>query len=228
MEPTPDLRFYLSIHTKLRADSARYVAAVELATERERARLVALRRWADGFVGELLEHHHAEDEHLFPDLRARVPASAAVLDRLDGDHRHMDELLERWTDAAHGLTDRRRPFEAARRELLDVSIALRDHLDGHLAEEDADVLPLFLRHYSAAEFDAVQGAAVRDARKQGMTFYVPWIVDAVDGDVRERLLAEAPWPMKVLWWATRGRHARLVATAFAGVPAVPPLSTVAR
>ena len=32
---------------------------------------VARRRWAAGFVDELLEHHHAEDEHLFPDLRTR-------------------------------------------------------------------------------------------------------------------------------------------------------------
>jgi hemerythrin-like domain-containing protein len=223
MEPTPDLRFYLAIHATLRSDIARYVRAVERATEDERSRRVALRRWAGGFVGELLEHHHAEDEHLFPDLRARVPASAAVLDRLDGDHRHMDELLVRWTDAARGLTDRGRPFDVARRELLEVSVALRDHLDEHLAVEDADVLPLFVRHYSAAEFDAVQGAAVRDARKQGMTFYVPWIVEAVDGDVRERLLAEAPMPMRILWWATRGRHARLVEAAFAGVPAEEPV-----
>ncbi|MET0911362.1 MAG: hemerythrin domain-containing protein [Ilumatobacteraceae bacterium] len=228
MEPTPDLRFYLSIHAKLRADIGRYARAVELATEDERARHRALRRWAEGFVGELIEHHHAEDEHLFPDLRSRVPAAAAVLDRLDGDHRHLDELLARWADAARGLTGRGRPFDAVRRELVEVSIALHDHLDEHLSVEDADVLPLFVRHYSAAEFDAVQGAAVRDARKQGMTFYVPWIVDAVHGDVRERLLAEAPLPMRILWWATRGRHARLVATAFADVPVTVPLSRVER
>ena len=96
MEPTADLRFYLQIHAKLRADSARYVAAVERVVETDRTRRSALRRWAEGFVDELLEHHHAEDDHLFPDLAARVPASRPVLARLDADHRLLDDVLERW------------------------------------------------------------------------------------------------------------------------------------
>ena len=50
MEPTPDLRFYLAIHATLRSDIARYVRAVERATEDERSRRVALRRWAGGFL----------------------------------------------------------------------------------------------------------------------------------------------------------------------------------
>ena len=158
MEPTPDLRFYLAIHAKLRADIARYVRAVERATEDERARRVALRRWATGFVGELLEHHHAEDEHLFPDLRARVPArgrsstastattahgrAARPLDRRGaGTDRSGPSLRGRPPRAAGGVRRAARPPRCAP------------------AVEDADVLPLFVRHYSAAEFDAVQAAA---------------------------------------------------------------------
>jgi hemerythrin-like domain-containing protein len=217
MEPTPDLRFYDAVHAKMRLDTARYVDAVDQLTATDGRRATALCRWAAGFVDELLEHHHAEDEHLFPDLARRVPAARAVLARLDDDHRSLDDTLVRWTAAARSLAERHRGFDEARTDLLTVSVELRDHLHEHLGVEDADVLPLFVRHYTVEEYDAVQRAAVRDARRQGVTFYVPWIVDAVDGDVREKLLADAPLPLKLLWHATKRRHARLVATAFAGV-----------
>ena len=214
MEPTADLRFYLQIHARLRADSARYVAAVET----DRTRRSALRRWAEGFVDELLEHHHAEDDHLFPDLAARVPASRMVLARLDADHRLLDDVLERWVAAARDISKRDRPFVESRDELLATSIELRDHLAEHLGIEDADIIPLFIRHYSAAEYGALQARAAADARKQGIAFYVPWIVDALEGDVREQVLSEAPLAMRLLWRATRRRHAKLVAATFAGVP----------
>ena len=224
MEPTADLRFYLQIHAKLRADSARYVTAVERTTETDRTRRPALRRWAQGFANELLEHHHAEDDHLFPDLAARVPASRPVLARLDADHRVLDDVLERWLAAARHISERDRPFPAARDELLAASTELRDHLAEHLDIEDADVIPLFVRHYSAAEYDTLQAGAAADARKQGIAFYVPWIVDTLHGDVRDRVLAEAPLAMRLLWRATRRRHAKLVAATFAGVPEPAPLA----
>ena len=224
MEPTADLRFYLQIHAKLRADSARYVASVEQAVETDRTRRSALRRWAEGFVDELLEHHHAEDDHLFPDLAARVPASRMVLARLDADHRLLDDVLERWAAAARDISRRDRPFAASRDELLATSIELRDHLAEHLGIEDADIIPLFIRHYSAAEYGALQARAAADARKQGIAFYVPWIVDALEGDVREQVLSEAPLAMRLLWRATRRRHAKLVAATFAGVPEPAPVA----
>ncbi len=145
-----------------------------------------------------------------------MPAARGTLDRLDADHRELDELLERWLAAATTVAGGDTPFAIARGKLRDTSMALRDHLVTHLAVEDADVIPLFVRHYSAAEFDAVQGAAMRAARRQGVTFYVPWVVDALQGEARERLLADAPLPLKLVWRATRRRYAWLVSTVFDG------------
>jgi hemerythrin-like domain-containing protein len=218
MEPTPDLTFYLALHAKMRLDTTRYVAAVEATTEHDHRRRDALARWAHGFVDELLEHHQAEDTFLFPDLARRVPAARSTLDRLDADHRILDDLLERWQAAAAQVADRQTNFTESRAALLATSVDLRDHLATHLSVEDADIIPLFVRHYSVAEYEAVQGAAVQAARRQGVTFYVPWIVDALEGEARAKLLTEAPLPLKLVWYATRRRHARLVATVFAGVP----------
>ena len=113
---------------------------------------------------------------------------------------------------------------AARDELLATSIELRDHLAEHLDIEYADVIPLLIRNYSAAEYDTVQAQAAADARKQGIAFYVPWIVDALHGEVRDRVLAEAPLAMRLLWRATRRRHVKLIAATFAGVPEPAPLA----
>ncbi len=129
--------------------------------------------------------------------------------------------IEHQAEDRHLFSDlaRRVPAAGARDQLVTTSIALRDHLAEHLAVEDADVIPLFLRHYSADEFDAVQDAAVGDARRRGMTFYEPCIVDAMDGDARRSLIDDAPLPLKFVWWATRRRHRRLVDVVFAGTDA---------
>ena len=141
-----------------------------------------------------------------------------MLARLDADHRLLDDVLERWVAAARDISRQDRPFAASRVELLATSIELRDHLAEHLGIEDADIIPLFICRYTAAEYGALQARAAADARKRGIAFYVPWIVDALEGDVREQVLSQAPLAKGLLWRATRRRHAKLVAATFAGVP----------
>jgi hypothetical protein len=85
------------------------------------------------FRAALHGHHTMEDTAVFPDLRARHPAAAADLDRLDAQHRRIDPLLER---GDHALADPAR---------VDAGIALVRELDRALAEhldlEERVVIP---------------------------------------------------------------------------------------
>jgi len=215
METQPDLTFYFAIHEAQRSALRRYRDAVSTLTEAERGqRGKALARWAKGFVCELEEHHYVEDAFFFPSLRSQVPSAGAVLDRLERDHRHLDDLLARWKSMARALADESVAFGPARAEASAFAQELHDFLVGHLDIEDQDVLPLFWRHYTADDYDAVFQQAVKKGKKAGMWFVAPFSVDCYpEGPDRDAFLASVPGVLRLLHRVVRPGYNRLVATA---------------
>lgn len=213
-----DISFFFAVHRHMRADLRRYAEAVADVTERDRdgrsGRTSALARWARGFVHELEEHHYVEDTFFFPDMRERVPAVAPVLDGLEADHRRLDGLLARWPRVSFDLADRSVPFGPAKLAAVGLAEELRDLLLVHLDIEDRDVLPLYWRHYSAAQYDAVFEQAVKNGKKSGLGFVVPWNVDCLDGEERTAFVAAAPLALRIVHRLVRPRYDRLVAAAF--------------
>jgi hemerythrin-like domain-containing protein len=215
---TPDLTHFYAIHRKMRIDMRLYVRALETATADDRfGRLTALAKWVRGFVLELSEHHHVEDTIFFPSVRNRVPSVGDVLDTLDGDHKIVHDLLERWPEAAGRLAHSRIPFEAARAEALEIGRTLRDLLERHLAIEDTIILPAFSSLYSVEEYGELTQGAIKNGKKRGVTFFVPWNVAAMPPEHVHLLMDEAPAALKLVWRLTRGRFARLEEQAFGGI-----------
>lgn len=213
----PDLGFYFAIHRSQRTDLERYRQAVVGLDEADRStRGPALRRWAKGFAMELDEHAHIEDRFFFPSLRAKVPSATPTLDRLDADHRRFDELLATWPALARDLADPKVPFVPARTAVAALAEELADLLGAHLDVEDEDVLPLFWRHYSPAEYDALQQEAIRRGKKAGLWFVAPFTVDCyAEGPERDAFLASVPGVLRLLHRLVRPRYDRMIATAFA-------------
>ncbi len=113
-----------------------------------------------------------------PSLRAAVPGRGHR--RAGAGPSALDGLLARWPDVAGALADPKAPFAAARTEAAGLAQELSDFLDTHLAIEDHDVLLLFWRHYSVAEYEAVVEAAVKKGKKAGLQVW--------GGPLRRRLL----------------------------------------
>lgn len=220
METQPDLSFYFAIHDAQRRALGRYRDAVATMAETERpTRGKALARWAKGFMLELEEHHYVEDAFFFPSLRTRVPAAVTVLDRLELDHRHLDELLSRWPGIARELAEPRTTFHEAQNAATAFATELHDFLAEHLSVEDQDVLPLFWRHYSAADYDVVFQQAVKKGKKAGLWFVAPFSVDCYpEGSERDAFLASVPGVLRLLHRMVRPRYDRLVAAALDGAP----------
>jgi hypothetical protein len=49
--------------------------------------------------------------------------------------------------------------------------------------------------------------------RRELPFVVPWLLGAATPAERERTLAVAPWPLKVVWYAARRRHDRMTTRA---------------
>jgi hypothetical protein len=66
---------------------------------------------------------------------------------------------------------------------------------------------------SVLEYDELGERALKNAKLNHLVFGVPWVVSQSTDEERAGLLAKAGIPMKMLWYATRGRYARLARKA---------------
>lgn len=214
MTEHPDLTLYRLIHRGMRADTARLAAVVAGLTEAERhRRMPALTRWYAGFLQEFELHHSAEDDIFFPALAERVPVFADQLARLDAEHHTLEAALLAVRDALGQLADPNVAWRSVREDAVDALRVADNELTLHLDNEDADVLPLFVSHMSKLEYDEIGERALKRATPKHLLFALPWVMRQATGEESGKILAEAPLPLKVMWYVSRGRHARLTRRA---------------
>ena len=215
----PDLTTYHAVHTGLRAAAHVLADAVATVDPTDRRRTKAIARYWRGYAGEVLVHHTVEDDVCFPALVERVPVAGEHIARIDVDHHHLDELMAAIAAEVDALAAGGDPARAAAllRELA-------EHMDTHLDFEDADLLPLFERHFTVEEYETLEQRAMKlvGIGRQA-AFSIPFVAVWATDDVRQHMLASAPLPFRLLWLATRGSHARLMVRAFgpARVAAIP-------
>ena len=212
---TVDLTAYRLVHRALTDGAARLAASV--ADSRpgvDRERLVALRRWYSGYERELDLHHRLEDDRFFPALAARVPTMVEHEPRLVAEHELIVTAMRRTGRALAAVVRPGGATVAAHREAVEATAELSARMDSHIGYEDADILPLFVRHMDAEEYEAIEEAAKRDGSLRTMAFTIPFIMEAADDEERAALLDDAPAVLRWLWVATRGRYRRLAQTAF--------------
>jgi hemerythrin-like domain-containing protein len=124
----------LMSHHGFRRDIARFAIALRRLAE-DQSRVPALQGEWKTYHETLHHHHEAEDQGMFPSMRAEHPELAAVIDRLSADHRRIDPLLAKGDAAFTNLGTA--PEVAA-----EVVAELARLLDEHLALEEANVIRL--------------------------------------------------------------------------------------
>lgn len=106
-----------------------------------RGPLFQLRTHCLGYCRLVHAHHSGEDLALFPAVRRGAPQLAAVLDRLESDHRVVSQLLDD-IEAAVLLLDDDTATYTARAQLSAALAALSDHLLEHLDAEEVALAPV--------------------------------------------------------------------------------------
>jgi Hemerythrin HHE cation binding domain len=173
-----DIGFMLATHAAFRRDLTRLEETAEAATPE------VLAGW-DVLSRRLVVHHHAEDEDLWPVLRAKTAVPA--LDDIVDEHEQITKSLD-GVDAAlrHGGDRHRVAHEFA--ELV------RNHLD----HEERDVLPQVEEHLNAEEWAAfLRTERNRQTPRTGAEF-LGWVLDDAEPVHAQAILHEIPWPGRVL------------------------------
>ena len=212
----PDLTSYRSVHHAIRTAAHRLASVAPAVGPGDRIRVHAMRRYWDGFTGEILGHHTLEDDVFFPALAERSAEMCELMDRLEADHHLLDELMDE-TTATIARFDRAGASERAAQLLEHIA----SHMDEHLDLEDERVLPLFEQHFAVDEYLVLEDQAMKSIGFGKQAFFtVPFVVDSMHEPERSHVLSSAPMPMRLLYRATRGRFARLERAVFRGA-AVP-------
>ncbi len=196
-----DTDSYVRVHRALRHSAGQFADAVARPT----AAIAPLHRWYRGFADEIRCHHHIEDELLFPALADRVATYVEHESTLVGDHAELDVLLDE-LDNALDRDDRAVAIRLSR--------GLSDHLHHHLDYEDDEIVPLFARHFTSDEFEALNQRAIRMTPPRQLIFTAPWMMSLLTPAEQSAVLASSPKAMRVLWLLTRGRYARIERRAF--------------
>ena len=212
MTTTPDLTDYRVIHECLRIAPHRLDAALTAFEDGAEGQAEALVRYWAGYAGEVLAHHTIEDDIFFPALVERAPRAAEHLGRVDDDLDRLDDLMDEAAAAVQRLAEAPTTVVA-----MDAAAAVRELgrlMDDHLDFEDDDLVPLFGRHFSGDEYEALHERAAKSLGlgKQA-AFTVPFIVHWADPTDIARLMGDAPLPFRVLYRLTRRSHERLTARA---------------
>ena len=163
----------------------------------DRARSKVVGAHAVEMLDFLHHHHHGEDALLYPLLRERVSLDAELLDRMDAQHAQVDETigavraeLPSWTTSADAATGERM---AARIEtMLPVLI-------DHLAEEEAQLLPVVAVTVSQKEWDKLGEHGMGSIPPKRRLVILGHIIEETDDSERTRFLAHVPAPARVAY-----------------------------
>jgi len=176
-----DMSTMLTIHAALRRDLEQVARIASRRDSTDVTRLRAARGWQQ-FKKFLVVHHQAEDDVLWPALRATVagsPDQLALVDALEQEHAVIDPLFRAAGEAAGS------------RSFGDIVDELVTKLGGHLAHEESDGLDLIDASLSLADWQRF--GRVHGERLTGdAATYMPWLLDGAGPRVVAAFLANIP------------------------------------
>jgi hypothetical protein len=195
----PEWMIMYALHDAFRRDLDEMEAAAASPAD-VRARWVVFR-------DQLEFHHTAEDEVMWPPVRARLagdPDGLALMDAMEDEHRLIDPLLAA-VDAALG--------GASKASLATALSRLHSTLASHLAHEEADALPLISRVMTTAgvaaifkEFGRIGG--LRSGLRRGAVMF-PWALSGASPQTQAQVISYLPPPARLLYravWLPRYRR----------------------
>ncbi|WP_436774128.1 hemerythrin domain-containing protein [Yinghuangia sp. YIM S09857] len=193
----PDTHSMVIVHRGMRRESrllARLVAAVAPGDTARAAVLAG--HFRDYRLG-LHNHHHGEDELLWPVLLGRVDLGADVVLRMEAQHERVAETLAR---AEAALPAWEATAGEAERDAL--AAALTDHhavLTAHMDDEETALLPLAAQHLTAHEWNALGEHFLAATPKPKLLFFLGMVLEDAEPAERADMLAGLPGFARLLW-----------------------------
>lgn len=217
MPARPQTEEMVIVHNVFRTHLAALPALIHDVADGDRERAVVLTDWLGELITGLHHHHVGEDELMWPLLVSRAPADTALVLKMEEQHGRIADLVsvvhsQSGVFASNGA----RPAGAA----LAASIAeLNEVLAEHLGEEEAQILPIVEQVMTPAEWKMLADRGNASIPKERRLVFLGFMLHSANTDQRRMLMAQLPFPARVLW---RLIGQRSFATAYAAIYGVAP------
>jgi len=181
-----DTRTYFVVHDALRLATTRLADATEK-LEPSKLRDMIGSHWSF-YAAVLHEHHHNEDDSIFPALLVARPDLEELVERLEEDHQHLIQNMQAVDSAVSAFEAQ--PDTAHQKTMHDAMVAVRDLFLPHLDTEDEQILPAIAQSIPPKEWDRLDKAALKAIPRQ----HLPTAAGAIDEVVQAMAKNEQPPP----------------------------------
>ena len=197
------------IHRAFRRESRVLGELIAAVPDGDTERAAILGRHLVWYEAGLTNHHHGEDERLWPLLHERASVDAAIVHRMERQHGHVADtlasvlgLLPAWQASA----------TAECRDLLVSTLSShRRVLIEHLDDEEHHLLPLAARHLSSPEWATLGEHFVATTPKAQLLLFLGAVLEEATPDERAALLGAMPRVARLAWWGVgRRRYASYI------------------
>ena len=144
----------------------------------------------------LRAHHGAEDALLWPLLRERRPDQGELLDRMEGQHAGVHEVIDK---AAASVRAWAAQPDASHRDAAAAAVrSLLAELDAHLVEEEREILPLAATTVTPEEWGKLPGHAMGSfAGRRWLVLGL--ILGQMSDEQRAGMMLHMPETMREMW-----------------------------
>ena len=203
------------IHRIFRRQFAEVRALVQQVPGDDAARVGAVADHLGFLLDGLHMHHTTEDDLIWPKLLDRAGLDAPLVERMEEQHQQIDASVSEVRESLSVW--RAGPSPASSSTLVARMGEFLGVLEGHLDEEEQDVVPLIDRHLTEAEWQEVG--------QRGFEKFTPaqrWIatgqmVEVATPEEAAMMFGSLPRPVKMLWHLVGKRtYRRYIAPVRAG------------
>jgi iron-sulfur cluster repair protein YtfE (RIC family) len=199
----PDLTGFLTGHSLMRTQFALLARAAGEVSRTDARRLAALDAHLAFMTRRLVQHHTAEDERIWPQLRGLDPALQDLLDDLEQDHERLERTLGIAGSTATSLPKRAPALRDLHRDLA-----------AHLDREEELAVPAIRRLIPQSAW-ALEHQRFTEELGADRTTTLVWILGHLPPAARAGFLSELPAPVRLLYRTVwRPRHRRTVALMY--------------
>ena len=193
------------IHRTFRNEFGHIAGLVRAAAARDTKRSGVVGSYCDNMISVLHHHHAAEDEVLWPKLKARTTNSVEI-EQMKDEHVRIDDLIGK-VQAARPAWQRSADPASAERFAYALD-ALCAGMSEHFDHEEHDIVPLIAEHSTAQEWQEFidRGAAyVNPTNLWFALAYAGFLLRDGTPDEQRRFIEAVPLPLRVTLKLLGGR-----------------------
>ena len=194
--PRPDTTDMYAVHGVFRDTLGAAPTLVGGIAPGDAERVALIANYYQNVLSFLAAHHDGEEHLVFPLLRERDAAAAALMDAMTEQHHEALALLEQARAALAAWPGGDAAAQQAAQERLD---DLCGHLLEHLGEEEQELLPLAAEHLSVEEWGALPGHGLANFHGDKIWLILGLIRERMTDEQRAAMLEHMPPPAVEMW-----------------------------